>query len=209
MKKQARDRLLLIVPALALTAGIVCVSLLYHKPLKEYLQSGGAGPAVFILLMGVLPLAGFPVSVFLFLAGMQFGLLRGIGLTALIMALHLPLTFVLTHTLMRRPVESLLSSTRYDVPRFEGNNALKLAFVFMAVPGLSYTLKNVILAFSGIPFKRYFALAWPVNLALSIPFIGLGKSLVRNDIVQVLFFAALIVLLFAGVKAVKHSRKAE
>lgn len=197
----------LLASALALTAGIVFLSLQYHERLQEYLERGGAGPAMFLALMALLPLAGFPISVFLFLAGVQFGMLRGLGITAAMIALHLPLTYALTHTFMRRPVETLLSRTRYTVPKFQGPHALKIAFIFMAIPGLSYTLKNALLAFSGIPFRHYFILAWSVNLALSIPFIGLGQSVLHRDIAQAVLFGLLILMLFAAVTILKRRRR--
>lgn len=199
-----------LVLGVAITVAAVYFTLAYQDALSRFLLSGGVGPVLFLVLMALLPIAGFPISLFLFLVGLQFGLVRGLVLTAVIFALHLPIVYLLTHTLVRRHIEALLQNTRYQIPNFNGQKGYTAAVIFMAVPGLSYTLKNFLLALSGISFRAFMTIGWPVNLALSIPFIGLGESAVRLDLSEILLYSFLLLAIYAGIlglKAVYNRRR--
>jgi uncharacterized membrane protein YdjX (TVP38/TMEM64 family) len=76
--------------------------------------------------------------------------------------------------------------------------------MFMAVPGLSYTIKNYLIALSGIEFRHYFPICWIINMLLGIPLIGLGGSASAMNTAAVVLFVALLVLMYLIVFIVRR-----
>jgi hypothetical protein len=64
----------------------------------------------------------------------------------------------------------------YDVPEVPEKHEALFSFVFLAVPGIPYAVKNYLLPLAGIPFRYCVLMNVAVQLILGIPFIVLGKS---------------------------------
>jgi len=63
----------------------------------------------------------------------------------------------------------------------------------MAIPGLSYTMKNYIFALSGISFRYYFLIGYLVNGLLAIPFIVAGHAVIgRSFLLLIIIFLLLL-----------------
>ena len=151
-------------------------------------------PWLFVVLMLLLPLMGFPLTVFLLAAGIKFGFLEGFAITAVIIGVHLVITYLLTNSLLRPYIWKLLARTRYDLPEISARHRLVFSLVFMAVPALPYTVKNFSLALLNVPLRIYLPVAWGANLLLAIPFIGIGYSVIANPALLWIF----VVLLGGG-----------
>ena len=183
---------------------VIAVFLVYifmaYEPttwLNRYLTKS-TDPAVFAALMALLPLAGAPISIFLVLVGIIFGLGGGILLTGVLSFFHVVVTWYLVHSIFRPLVLRLLNRTHVAAPRLPRRGRKRLAFIFMLIPGLPYAVKNYLLALSGLPFLQYTVISWSAQFVLCIPFIMLGKAVIKMD-PAILGAAVCIILLgFAG-----------
>ena len=191
-----------------LTAGLIGTALLVfliyvvveYNPsvwISTYLNEGTNG-FVFAALMALLPVAGMPISIFLVLVAIVFGLAWGIALTGVLMLFHLAAIYYLTHTLFRPLVMRLLSRYHIGVLRLPEKGAKRLAFIFMLFPGLPYSIKNYLLAMSGLSFLEYVIIGWVAQFSLSIPFILLGRAVIKMDPLFLGIALALVLLGFVG-----------
>jgi len=147
----------------------------------------------FISLMIVLPNFGFPIVAFLILAGAKFGLGGGLLVAAVTMPLHLLVSYLLVHSMMRPWLVSLLQKMGYGLPQVSKSRFVPFTVLFVAIPGPPYAVKNYGLALAGIPFRYYFAISLPINIVLSVPVIGLGTSAIQMDLRLFSLFAAILV----------------
>lgn len=170
----------------------------------EFLLDQERHPGLFIAVMVLLPMLGFPISPFLVLVGIKFGPYLATAVTAMIFALHLLAAFLLAHSVLRPQISKLLSKFRYSLPDIQERRRLPFSIIFMALPGLPYTVKNYALATLNIPFRIYFPVGLFCNLLLALPFIGLGHTAIKDPKLVILF---LLILAAGYVAAVWLKRK--
>lgn len=142
---------------------------------RDYLE-GNVRPAVLIILFLILPVVGFPISAFLLLLGVRFDPAPALLIMFAGMAVHQGITFPAGNTLLRPIIEKILASRNIALPQFSEKDFIWPSIIFMAVPGLSYTLKNYILSLSGIPFRYFFFIAWLVQAVMGIPMVLAGDA---------------------------------
>ena len=178
--KPPMHRLIAAVAILAIA--LITLVMLSGQPREwlDFLMDPDTHPGLFILMMSLLPLAGFPITPFLILIGSKFGAYWAAGITALIFGMHLIVSYLLAHSLFRPQIASFLAKSKYSLPEIHERRRLPFSIIFMAVPGLPYTIKNLTLATVNIPFRIYFPVALGCNLLLALPFIGLGHTVLKN-----------------------------
>ena len=154
-------------------------------------------PGVFILLMGVLPVLGFPMSPFLALAGIKFGTAWGAGVSLLIMPVHLGLCYLISKTFFQTIILKVMQARGYSPPAFLTTKPGKLLLFFLVVPGPPYVMKNYILALTGLPFISYMFLTWTVQGLLAMPIVILGGTASQQR--WGLFSLVLIVLILGSI----------
>ena len=164
---------------------------------------------LFLLLMAFLPSFGFPLSAFLILSGMKFGILGGLLAACLLMPIHMVLSFLITHSFLRNLIQKILHLMNYSLPSMPENKIVPFTVLFMGLPGPPYALKNYILALSGVPFRYYLGLGFPINMLLGIPFIGLGGSAMKMNISVFIVFFLLLVLGFIFIRWLKRKYYAD
>lgn len=151
-------------------------------------------PLLFIVLMLTLPMAGFPISVFLVLAGLKFGAFFGVALTAVLIPLHLAVAYWVAGSWLHSCLEAYLDQKTRRLPQVPENRLMAFTFVFMAVPSLPYAIKNYLLPLCGVPLRYHLTAGWAGQLAICIPFVGLGGSVAEANykitLVIVAFIAA-------------------
>ena len=130
---------------------------------------------LFIALMIILPIIGVPITPFLLVLGIKFGLARGILLMVLIMPVHMIISFALTR-IAGDLVLGLLSRGSYTIPRVPADKQIRFSFVVAAVPLLPYAVKNFLMPLAGIPFRLYLAMNWSCQTVLALPAVVLGSS---------------------------------
>jgi uncharacterized membrane protein YdjX (TVP38/TMEM64 family) len=166
----------------------------------ETLLSYGSKLSPFWLLAGfiLLPLAGFPVTVFLVLAGVRFGFWGGMGATLLAMWLHHLLAYYVIQTWFRERVKASLERAGYPVPDLKKKNQLLFTLFFAAFMGPPYIVKVYSLALTNLPFRIYSGVTLPVYLLLGSVKVAAGSAAVMLDATWVYIIIGLMILL-AGI----------
>jgi uncharacterized membrane protein YdjX (TVP38/TMEM64 family) len=133
-------------------------------------------PELFVLLMAFLPLAGVPISLFLFFLGVKFGLVKGLLLLAVLMPFHLLAAYGLVITVRRPLVNYLVHRKNYQIPIVPEDKAFIFSFLFLTFPVFPYVVKIYMLPLAGVDFRYCFWLNWGVQGTMCIPFVLLGRS---------------------------------
>lgn len=183
-----------LVPLIALLASFLLLLFFLPGDPQDWIAffvSRDTRPWLFLVLMVLLPLVGFPITPFLLLVGLKFGPWRGLAITAGIFGVHLVISYLLTHSLLRPVLWKILAQTRYELPEIHHRRRVPFSLIFMAVPGLPYAVKNYALALLKVPLRVYLPIAWGVNLLLAVPFVGLGHSIIANPQLAWVFVALL------------------
>lgn len=142
MVERARLHQLLAFAALVVLL-LVFMFMIFGRPANwaQFFVDRQIRPGLFIVLMLLLPLAGFPISAFLLAVGIKFGPYEGFAITSVIIGVHLIVTFLLTHSLLRPYLLKMMAQTRYELPQIHTHRQLVFAMIFMAIPALPYTVK--------------------------------------------------------------------
>lgn len=147
---------------------------------------------LFLGLMAILPVFGFPISIFLILSAVKFGFALGVLTIIIIIPLHLAGSWLIAKIFLSPHLEDFMASTGYQLPRFPNDRRLVFASLFVLIPGPPYFLKNYLLALSDIKFRYYFSINWTMELAICIPVVGLGRSAADMNFGLVGLFTAII-----------------
>ena len=144
---------------------------------------------LFIILMILLPTFGFPLSPFLLVLGIKFGLAGGIALMVLIMPIHMLISFALTK-IADDFIRTLLSRGSYVIPKVPADKQIRFTFLIASIPVLPYPIKNFLLPLAGISFPVYMSMNWGCQAVMAIPAVVLGSSVA--DLNPVMFIAAVV-----------------
>jgi uncharacterized membrane protein YdjX (TVP38/TMEM64 family) len=131
-------------------------------------------PLIFFTLMCVLPLGGFSITLVYVVAGARFGVPTGLALIAAATAAHLVGSHLIAGTLLRRPVERWIKRRKYRLPNIAHDEPIAFTLLGALVPGVPYAARNYLLAISGVSFRIYFLVCWPVYVVRSGVAIMLG-----------------------------------
>jgi uncharacterized membrane protein YdjX (TVP38/TMEM64 family) len=181
----------------------------YYDRITLFLQhvvSENTPPFLFVFFFIILPVAGFPVSLFLILLGAKFGYYKGTLLMFGCMSLHLLATYLIANSYIR-PFLDDITSYRYRIPKIPDEHAVQFSIVFMAVPGLSYAMKNYLLSLSGVPFRHYFLIGLFINGILGVPVIIAGDFLKSRPVLLISIFAVVLAVGYASRFALKRRRR--
>lgn len=135
----------------------------------------------FIVLFLVLPLAGFPISIFLVLAGLRFGFAGGMAVTTAAVIFHHFAAFRLAHGLFRTRVRRFLARSGYAVPPIKTGHRARFTALFAAIHGPPYAAKLYLLALTDIPFRIYLFVGATVYIFFCMITVGLGSAVLRFD----------------------------
>jgi uncharacterized membrane protein YdjX (TVP38/TMEM64 family) len=163
-KKRSRSKRqwwLICVSALVAAGVIVALALEYGWWGELVAAMERVNPVLTVLLMALLPLAGFSIGIVYVVAGLKFGLAWGGLVIVGVTAVHLLGTHWIVRSFLRGPIERFLKRRAYRLPEFPTGAEKSLAAMVALVPGPPYFLRNYALAFSGIPVAKYF---WPCLL---------------------------------------------
>ena len=196
---------------LILIAGIVVLTALVWTwqrgdlaRITAYIASPETHPSLFLLMFILLPLVGFPISVFLVLLGVKFSAWTGVLLVLIVMPVHLLVSFLTANSLMRAFILRILTKLAYPLPQIPQERALWFSLIFMAVPGLPYTVKNYALPLAGAPFRIYFLSGYLVQGAIGIPLVLAGNAASGKHAV---LLGGVIILMIAIYAFVRRLRK--
>ena len=137
---------------------------------------------LFVVLMFILPAIGFPFSIFLVLSGIKFGLAAGMVLMVLTIPVHMLISFWIANSFLRDRLISFLARHDYELPRAPVGRPAWFTILFIGLPGIPYAPKNYILALSGTPLSYFMGLGLPMHIVLGAPFLILGVSTVKANL---------------------------
>ena len=204
LKKTYIVILLIAAAALAVTGIYLAVHFGLFQDIISIINEDLSTP-LFIVLMVVLPVVGFPISIFLIIAGIKFGVLYGILLWLMILPFHTTIAFLAAKSL-RPLLEKILGKTfGYTVPAIPYDKEALFSFIFLAIPGIPYAGKNYLLPLAGVSFRYCVMMNCIVQSVMGLPFILLGKS--GADMNLSLFYIALLafILLFILLRRLKKN----
>lgn len=158
----------------------------------------GLHAATFILAFLILPLVGFPVSIFLFLAGVRFGLYGGMLVSGIAVLFHNFAAFRLAHGLFRSRVRNRLRRAGHNIPSIKKEHRVWFTALFAALHGPPYIAKLYLLALTDIPLRIYFWVGAPIYVAFCIIPVGAGSAVMNFDPkwIYILVGASLALLIF-------------
>lgn len=199
-----KNRILILSATAALAMG--AAFFLFREDIQSglaLLKSDRTHPSIVIASFLVLPTLFFPISALLVLVGIRFGALWGSLIMLVLIPAHLLFSFFLVRRLFRTQLEWLARKKDYRILNIPKARRRQFGFLFMAVPGLPYTVKNYLLPISGISFKDYFWIGWLVQGVMGIPFVVLGDAAARWSIQIFAAFAVLFVIAYVGSRKIQ------
>jgi uncharacterized membrane protein YdjX (TVP38/TMEM64 family) len=131
-------------------------------------------PVLTVLLMALLPLAGFSIGAVYVVAGMKFGLWGGGLVIVGVTTVHLLGTHWIVRSFLRGPIDRFLKRRNYRLPEAPAGAEQSLAAMVALVPGPPYFLRNYGLALSGMPLRKYFWVCLGVYTVRSYVTLALG-----------------------------------
>jgi len=161
-----------------------------------FLVNRDTQPLLFIVLMVLMPIFGFPFSVFLVLAGVKFGIAWGYILTSLTMAVHLTCSYLLGHSVFKPYLDRIMDKYRLQLRGFREKTSLFHLFLFAVIPGCPYAVKNYALSLSGLSFPAYFAVGWTTQLVMALPFVAFGQHAAKMNLRWAFFLLVFLVVLY-------------
>lgn len=147
---------------------------------------------LFLGLMVFLPLVGFPISVFLIVAGVKYGIPATFVLWLFVLPVHTMISYAAAGSLRPLLIKILKKTVGYSIPTIQATNEAHFSFLFLAMPGLPYAAKNYLLPLAGVSFRYSVVMNCIVQGILGLPFIILGKA--GTDMNSPLFGVALLVI---------------
>ena len=160
----------------------------------------------FLVLFLVLPLAGFPISVFLVLAGIRFGFWGGLAVSGAAVFCHNFAAYRLTHGLFRTRLRAFLERAGYAIPPIDGKHRVRFTMWFAAIHGPPYFAKLYALALTDIPFRTYFFAGGSVYwLFCAIP-VAIGSAVTRQNLDWISYIVGAIAVITLGAYWLKHRK---
>ncbi len=184
--------ILLIIIGVVVLGKYLTIEYEYYQKVISYIDES-MSPFIYIALMLFMPLIGFPISVFLIIGGIKFGIFHGILLWLLVLPAHALIGFYVARPLRNFLIRIFRDKLDYRIPEVPENNTAMFSFVFLAIPGIPYAVKNYMLPLAGVPFRYCVFMNAIIQSVQGIPFIVLGKSVADMD--MTLFYVAILFLL--------------
>ncbi len=200
-----KQKTLLVVLALVALAGIAYFAFKSSIIRDTVILINARTPTpLFLLLMVILPVFGFPLSVFLVALGIKFGLATSLLIMFAIMPLHLGMSYGLAR-IAGNIIQRILAKKDYQIPQIPPHRHLRFCFLVAAIPVAPYAVKNYLLPLAGIPFWIYLGMNWVCQGLLAVPAVVLGNSLA--DLNPVMFISAIAAIIIIYLLISRLERK--
>ena len=176
---------------IAAAAGFLIKYDLFHQ--VTALINENTPAKLFVPLMIFLPLMGVPLTFFLLLLGLKFGVLSGLFLLEAIIPIHILIAYLLARG-VRNPIESyLVKRKNYQIPEVPEGKAFIFSFLTLTFPVFPYSVKLYLLPLAGVKFRYCFWLNWAIQGVMCIPFVMLGRS--AADLNATMFGVTVLVIM--------------
>jgi uncharacterized membrane protein YdjX (TVP38/TMEM64 family) len=152
---------LAIVPLL-LVCGILLLTRGYDW--RELIDGEGLqGWGIYLGLLIVLPLIGFPISAFYVFSGLAFSPWMGLGLTSAGLFINMIFGYWIGRWYLHEPLSNYLHRKERTRKWLHTGNLIRLTILVRAVPGVPYFMQNYILGLVKAPFWAYLFLSWIIQ----------------------------------------------
>jgi len=131
---------------------------------------------LFLGLMVCLPLVGFPISVFLIVAGIKYGIPAAFAFWLVVLPVHTMIGYMVAGSLRPLLITFFRRTLGYSIPTLRAASEARFSFLFLAIPGLPYAAKNYLLPLAGVSFRYSVVMNCIVQGSLGLPVIILGKA---------------------------------
>ncbi len=149
----------------------------------------------FVALFLIVPLAGFPVSICMVIAGIRFGFVGGMAVTAVAVFFHNFAAYRLTHGLFRTRFRNFLERSGYAIPPIQTRHHIKFTAFFAALHGPPYAAKLYLLALTDVPFSSYFWVGATVYTLFGAISVGIGSAVTTLDLKWISIIVGCLVIL--------------
>lgn len=190
---------------------IVVVGLVFVLGFWQFAQAGfdwrtvldEADPWVFFFAMATLPVFGFPISACYIYAGVAFDPWTGVAACLGALIINMSASFALTHSFFKGPLERFLERRRWRLPKLEGDNVFRFAFLVRTVPGPPFFFQNLALGLAGIRFWTYLWISLLAQGSIAVGVIYCSHALSRDPSSA----GGLVALLVVGVLLIFKAAK--
>lgn len=163
---------------------------LTKESIIDFGQSLPAG--LLILAFLILPLLGVPLSIFLVLAGLRFGLIWGMAVTTMCIFFHHYAGYWIAHSYLRKKILRYAERKGHKVPSVGEESPVWFTVLFNSIHGPPYTFKLYLLALTDVPFKVFCYIGAPVYIAFCVLPVGAAAAAVHMDVTWIYIAVAVI-----------------
>ena len=149
-------------------------------------------PILLILAFLILPLLGVPLSIFLVLAGLRFGLVWGMVVTTVCIFFHHYLGYWIAHSYLRTKILRYAERKGHKVPKVGDESPVWFTVLFTSIHGPPYAFKLYLLALTDVPFKIFCYVGAPVYIAFCFLPVGAAAAAVHMDVTWIYVAVAVI-----------------
>jgi uncharacterized membrane protein YdjX (TVP38/TMEM64 family) len=173
---------------------------------KDSIIAYGKGlPAVWlIVLFALLPLIGVPISLFLILAGLRFGLAWGMLVSAGCIYFHHIVAYWIAQGALREKLVQFIRRRGHELPSVKGGNGVWYTLIFASVHGPPYTFKIFLLALTDIPFLIYGGIGGTTYILFGLIPVGTAAAATKVDVT---YLYVGIIIVSAAALAFNHFRR--
>ena len=172
-----------------------------------------AGPTVFFLMMAVVPVVGFPISIFSLTAGPTFGATLGMGPVLLWASLavisNVVVSYFLARRVLRPPLQYLIRRLGYQMPEVEKGDATDVILLLRATPGVPFFVQNYLLGLAEVPFGRFLLISCLISVPYNAGFVLFGDALLHGKGKIMLVAVGLLVTLAATLHLLRRHYQAK
>ncbi len=165
-------------------------------------------PAILFLSIGLLPTAGFPVSVLLVLGGYVFPNLFGPILGMLVVLLAISLNIAITYWIARGFApwfRGWFERRGYPLPDMKTGTALQVTVLVRVTPGMPLFVQNYMLGLLKIPWRTYLIGSLPPQWVICAVVATGGGAIIAGNWLVAIGAAVFFVLLGLVLRRVYQS----
>lgn len=152
----------------------------WHDGIERVLDWVREAPfPLFILLTGLLPLTGIPVTALYIIAGAVYSPVYGIPATLGGLCLGLLLNLLVSYYAarwFRGPVDRLLRRFGATLPTFSGMQPWKVVLLVRITPGAPLMVQNFLLGMAHMPLGTYLVVSMLAELLIAGGYMTAGRS---------------------------------
>lgn len=158
-----------------------------------------SGAPVFFMAMTLLPLVGFPLSVFIFSAGPLFAPSMGLPMVMATcvgaVLINISMAYWMAAKMLRPTMERFIRWLGYNWPQMELTKSWEFTLVMRLLPGMPFFVQSYALGMTGVKFRVYLGLSMLVAVGQIVAGVLVGDGLLRRDPQQLAIAGGVFALL--------------